>query len=76
MRESIGRCCGIFLGALVALTLLPGGDRPAGAEETGSGPLDYLPLVPMEKTFGGLGGAHPCGRDHASTAGEWTGPGD
>lgn len=56
MRERIGRCCGIFLGALVALTLLPGGAPPAGAEEAGSGPLDYLPLVPMEKTFGGLGG--------------------
>ena len=48
------RSC-VFLCLLVSLILLPG-LRQARAAGTNSGPLTYLPLAPMEKTFDGLGG--------------------
>ena len=55
MRAGYRRMSCVLLCPLVFLILLSG-LRPSRAAGTDSGPLTYLPLVPMEKTFDGLGG--------------------
>ena len=55
MRAAYRRMSCVLLCPLVFLILLSG-LRPSRAAGTDSGPLTYLPLVPMEKTFDGLGG--------------------